>query len=878
MSSRDTTPAELPSGRTPPRFSLVVAAYNVARYLSPFLESVEAQLGGELSVEVIIVDDGSTDETLRIVRDWEGRSPGTVIVLSQANAGQGAARNAGLARATGEWVTFPDPDDVLAAGYLEAVDKFLRAQPEVAMVATNRIFLDDVTGALNDAHPLKVFFHGPDRARDLMQAPEYFHGGAPAAFFRLSTLRESGLGFDTRIRPNFEDGHFCCRYLLGQPRPIVAFVGSAHYHYRKRRDQSSTLQTSRTDRRRYTDVLRYGYLDVLETACRTMRTAPQWLQNFVLYELSYYFDAEDSASQGTAPPVATEEFHHLMGKITALLDPDVIAGFRTVALRGAAREALLHGYRGEGWSASAGVVRKLDDDQGLVEIAYYFVGAPPLELVLSDGIPVPATYGKIRDIRYHGRALVHERIVWLPAHRPLRLEIDGKALDLRFSPVPAPLHLLRPGQIEQRLRRRRPPAPAGKKLPFRGRMTLWLARRRPLRRRFRRAWVLMDRIHNADDSAEHLFDYLRDTRPDINSYFVVERGTPDWKRLRTRYGRRVIAHGSLIWKAAMINCRHLISSHADVAVCRPPAITALVQPGWRFTFLQHGVIKDDLSGWLNARPIDIFITSTNAEYESVAADHTPYLYTSKQTKLTGLPRFDLLLAAADRVPEESRDLVLVAPTWRVWLVPPLRAGSQRRDVVEGIETTDYAQNWVEFLSSEVLRATAERHGARIALLPHPNMAPMLDRLRLPPHVESLRYDGTDVRELFARAVVLVTDYSSVAFNAAYLDRPVVYFQFDRDRVLGGGHMGVGGYFDYERDGFGPVSTSVGDAVAGTVALIEAGGASPVTFTTRTAAAFPLRDGRCRERVTAVIEESTTTHDSARGARRARRRRRSRGKA
>ena len=52
--------------------------------------------------------------------------------------------------------------------------------------------------------------------------------------------------------------------------------------------------------------------------------------------------------------------------------------------------------------------------------------------------------------------------------------------------------------------------------------------RRPVREKYADSWVLMDRIHDADDSGEHLFDYLREHRPEINAWFVVERGTPDW--------------------------------------------------------------------------------------------------------------------------------------------------------------------------------------------------------------------------------------------------------------------------------------------------------------------------------------------------------------
>ena len=72
-----------------------------------------------------------------------------------------------------------------------------------------------------------------------------------------------------------------------------------------------------------------------------------------------------------------------------------------------------------------------------------------------------------------------------------------------------------------------------------------------------------------------------------------------------------------------------------------------------------------------------------------------------------------------------------------------------------------------------------------------------------------------MQEFFARARVLVTDYSSIAFNAAYLERPVVYYQFDADDVLEGGHVGRRGYFDYRRDGFGPVADSQDEAVGAT---------------------------------------------------------------
>ena len=250
----------VPGPETSPRFSIITAVYNVSTYLPAFIASVDAQAFPAGQLEVVAVDDGSTDESLALLRDWERRRPGVVRVLTKENGGQSTARNLGLELARGEWVTFTDPDDVIEPDYLGEVDAFLRANPETLLVGTNRVMLNDATGELTDNHPLRMHFREGNRLRNLDELPKYFHGSAPAAFFRLALLQEHDLRFDPSVRPNFEDGHFCCRYVLAGESPEVGFVASARYHYRKRQNASSTLQTSLVDPDRYTKVLRNGYL------------------------------------------------------------------------------------------------------------------------------------------------------------------------------------------------------------------------------------------------------------------------------------------------------------------------------------------------------------------------------------------------------------------------------------------------------------------------------------------------------------------------------------------------------------------------------------------------------------------------------------------
>lgn len=117
--------ARLRRARQDPVLTVVMPVYNVADYLPEALDSVLGQTLADL--EVVAVDDGSTDGCLEILRDYERRDF-RVRVLTQPNAGQGVARNLGVARARGEFLTFMDSDDTLPPdAYAAMVDGLRRS-------------------------------------------------------------------------------------------------------------------------------------------------------------------------------------------------------------------------------------------------------------------------------------------------------------------------------------------------------------------------------------------------------------------------------------------------------------------------------------------------------------------------------------------------------------------------------------------------------------------------------------------------------------------------------------------------------------------------------------------------------------------------------
>jgi glycosyltransferase involved in cell wall biosynthesis len=142
---------------TQPRISVIVDTYNHERYISQSIESVLTQLedfhAGE--VEVVVVDDGSSDKTPEILAAYEPR----VRVMTKANGGQASAFNAVIAGTSGEIVAFLDGDDWWSAGKLRAVVKAFDENPSVAAVGHGFYEVHD------DAQPSEMFV--PDQTRRL---------------------------------------------------------------------------------------------------------------------------------------------------------------------------------------------------------------------------------------------------------------------------------------------------------------------------------------------------------------------------------------------------------------------------------------------------------------------------------------------------------------------------------------------------------------------------------------------------------------------------------------------------------------------------------------------------------------------------------------
>lgn len=867
-----------------PLFSLVVPTYGVETWIGTFLESLRRQVGGLGDVELVFVIDGSPDRSEDIIREWiaEHEVSGARVIV-KPNGGLSSARNAGLECATGKWVSFPDPDDALDAGYLKGVRDYLVAAAEDPAYIACRFmpFSSEDPSSAQDDHPLSFRFKPGTRTVDLDLEPRYFPFSVNNSFGRLDFIRAAGLEFDGRVRPVAEDGVYTAHYLAASSTRRVAFIAESMYFYRKRADGSSLVDKSWGDHDRYTAVLRHGFITAMERFGD--RTPPTWLQFMALYDLQWYFknDARSGSVTASLPGGVLAEFHELLERLIGRFDPRAFLDYDLTWMPEELRMAWYAARTGSVPTMQRVRVDHVDPQQRAARFTYYLTDPSQTETVLVGGVPAPVMGAKSRSVNYFGKTFVYERIGWVDAQRDFAIMLPGGTApaEIVFAGHDVPSRYAHSDLVWSRLRGRGTPqpelpAPTPWTEPERrtlrrralGRLARVRAERREARetarverlgrseraqKRYRRAWVLMDRDTMARDNAEALYRHLRREHPEVNAWFVLSQTSPDYPRLKSD-GFRMVGYGTPEHVALMKSAAHLISSQIDRYIVTPYDFKRYGRNWWRFTFLQHGVTKDDLSHWFNSKTMHLMLATGEAEYASFVSDETPYKLTSREVEITGFPRHDELQRRFEATPNDERNVVLIMPTWRQYLLTSDTTSSNQRALAEGFHATAYFQNWIQLLSSPQIRDAAERAGVEVAFAPHPNLQGLLGPDDVPDWVHLVSYAEDDIKSWIARAVLAVTDYSSLAFDAAYVRTPSVYFQFDREEFFAGAHAYRKGYYSYPDDGFGPVVEDAETAIREIVAAIESPKEFVEPYADRIERVFTYRDTDNSERTVQAI--------------------------
>ena len=368
-----------------------------------------------------------------------------------------------------------------------------------------------------------------------------------------------------------------------------------------------------------------------------------------------------------------------------------------------------------------------------------------------------------------------------------------------------------------------------------------------------RIWLICEKRNEARDNGYHFYKYVREHHPEINCHYVIEQGAADYPK--------VACLGNVIYADSFKHILYYLAAERSISSQAYGAfpygfnrkelkiVEKFCNAEQRVVHLRHGVQKDALAHSAfdyDKCNIDYLACSSKQEYEFIKNE---YGYPEGTAGCVGLCRFDNLYAAGDK----KEKIVLFMPTWRMWLKRRKDNVPLTEQEIENFYASEFYEQFSYMLGSEALLECLKEYGYKIYFYMHYQLQDYSELFRAfeSEHVVIADRHHYDVQDLLMRASVLVTDFSSVQFDFAYMNKPLIYFQFDKDRFRSGHYKE--GYFSYEDDGFGPCCMNAEDCVDELKQIIIGDAKQPAIYQARANDFFAVRDDKnCSRTFDAVM--------------------------
>lgn len=851
----------------PFEFSVVMAVYNVEPFLREAVDSLIQQDFGFERIQLIMVDDGSTDGSGVICDEYARQYPKNMLAIHKENGGASSARNAGVKLATGRYLNFMDPDDIIDKNVFSSVYQFFAEHGDETDVVSVPMLL---FGERRGEHWANNKFNQGSRVIDLEKDWQFFQMSLASAFLKAKVAKE--LCFqENLVMAIAEDAKELIKIFLH--RPTLGVVVNGHYHYRQRND--SQVKTSREKSLTYIPYLKDFSSWVIQYAVERVGCVPKYIQFIVMYDLQWRINTEkvssDILSEGE-----TESYISLLKGLFAYIDDDVVLAQRYITPE---RKVWVLEQK---YGKQAGLMRWRDN--ALLTMnneALYALAQSKLRLdflKIKEGMCILEGYATIypahlQDVSIHivvngkrypctltgnsqaaytlGEAVSY-RAEFQTSFPLLRedekynikvvvtiagIEIENKNFEVgAYFPVGQKyvnayyfkddwkitigrgnLQINSCGKKGRIISELKFLKELWKRNALGGRKAVLARLLYHIQRRFKRKqiWLISDKAQRADDNGEVFFKYVNEQHDrNIKSYFIIGKGCADYLRMQ-KIGKVV---GYLTWKhkRLLLQSDYIISAYSHKDITSP---FANIEPyrdilsEKRFVFLQHGIIYNNVSGGLGRRNRNVFrfITSTEQEREYIASPL--FGYCEEEVWLTGLPRFD-------RLGSKDQRQIYFMPTWRKFLTKGFEAKEDRWVLANEFEKSEYFRCVTQLMNNKRLLHAAKELNYTIHFVPHPVWFPYIEKFCVDRQV-SIHGSECKYYEMFNSGSLLITDYSSLAFDFAYLRKPILYWQFDKKRFYSD-HGYSQGYYDIERDGFGEVEYDLESIVDRIIEYMENG--------------------------------------------------------
>lgn len=348
-------------------------------------------------------------------------------------------------------------------------------------------------------------------------------------------------------------------------------------------------------------------------------------------------------------------------------------------------------------------------------------------------------------------------------------------------------------------------------------------------------WLICERKDNAQDNAWIFFKWLKKEHPEQHFYFVLDKHAPSFDSNDSR----IIKWGSF---------KHYIYYMASKTFIK--AMFNGPQPSGRIcyyyekyfdkkqtAYLRHGIAKDGCEHhrYENLK-VRLFICGARPEYDYFLENAG---YPDGYLQYTGFARYDDLIQHQST--EDS--FILIMPTWRRYLCESANAEENEQKFIE----SSFYKQYTSLLTSSTFLNFINTHSLKVKFCLHAEFRRFEHLFNLNiPNIEFVKVNES-IHHLLKQASLLVTDYSSVFFDVAYMYKPLVYYHFDYEEFRAK-HLSEG-YFSYKANGFGAIAYNVEDLVKEITACHNDNGFHmPDEYKQRVDAFFPKRDNKNCERI------------------------------
>lgn len=811
------------------KYAIVSAVYNVEKYLNDYFNSIINQrLDFKNNIHIICVDDGSSDDSAKIIKHYQKKYPKNITYIYKENGGQASARNLGLKLLQEDpnlkdkftWVTFTDPDDFLDRDYFYAVDEFLAKNKNIVTIhAKQYLYFEQFKSY--QKHPLSHFKHDKGLVIKDIQNLRMEVQSSTCSIFLIKNILDNNINF-YEIQ-YYEDMAFTIDYYSNcNSNQKVAYLPQCTYYIRKREAANSTMNKSSKDKIYYLDAINICLKTLLDSRNKNnglFLHAQYAAFSMIIYQIRNLVD--NAQKIAFLSDQEKEQYQNLLNKIFELTDSEVISSFNANGNNYFYKFGILNCFKQDTLPYNISYIIDYDCVKEQILVQYYSRQKTSIESIRFDGNEVYPDYEKIIEHNFLDKVFCYEKLLWVNVPKftkdKLEIFIDGKQSMIGFKNYKISLKDIR--------------------------------KEFDLYNNIEDIWLFIDRDIEADDNAERLYRYVAKNYPNQKIVFALMRDCPDWSRLEKDGFNLVECYSAEFYQIAK-KCKFFISSHT------PNGYQVKLNIAQKFIFLGHGTDAVDISEYFNKLPIKLRTSTTYEEFNSLFNSKFRYKLTKKEVALTGQARHDALLAGN----KTNNKNIMIMPTWRNYLVLP-REKTFDRKIADNFLESEYFIKWLSLLNSNALEKLANDYNYTITFVPHFNMRDILNYLNIPNYIKiGYREDGESFQKYFQESDLMITDYTSAAFEMGYLKKPVIYYQFDEEEFFNS-HTYTKGYFDYKRDGFGPVVTTQEELLIELENLVKNNCQVDEPYRSNIENTFAFRDGKCCKRIYQAIVELDKPYES-----------------